>query len=179
MHAANERTFLHWMNMSVTIGSISAALLGVHLTLPDSPMSDTSTAAHRSCSAPHLVHRYTADEHFSFTVGEAVKWRPMPSYCRRAHRSCWECLKPRSHYHSPEHLCQIMSLWSSLDTAYHAQRVIVSQPSMMLPNVRCRRTFCILCGWGPLGGAQCASDLVAGEGGRIRIEHCGVRRHRQ
>ncbi|KAK9918221.1 hypothetical protein WJX75_002340 [Coccomyxa subellipsoidea] len=24
---ANERTFLHWMNMSVTIGSISAALL--------------------------------------------------------------------------------------------------------------------------------------------------------
>jgi uncharacterized membrane protein YidH (DUF202 family) len=25
---ANERTFLHWMNMSVTIGSISAALLG-------------------------------------------------------------------------------------------------------------------------------------------------------
>lgn len=30
MHAAtaNERTFLHWMNMSVTIGSISAALLG-------------------------------------------------------------------------------------------------------------------------------------------------------
>lgn len=26
---ANERTFLHWMNMSVTIGSISAALLGV------------------------------------------------------------------------------------------------------------------------------------------------------
>jgi uncharacterized membrane protein YidH (DUF202 family) len=26
--AANERTFLHWMNMSVTIGSISAALLG-------------------------------------------------------------------------------------------------------------------------------------------------------
>ena len=28
--AANERTFLHWMNMSVTIGSISAALLGAH-----------------------------------------------------------------------------------------------------------------------------------------------------
>lgn len=26
---ANERTFLHWMNMSVTLGSISAALLGV------------------------------------------------------------------------------------------------------------------------------------------------------
>eukprot|EP00890_Picochlorum_soloecismus_P000314 jgi/Picsp_1/1283/NSC_04764-R1_vacuolar transport chaperone-like protein len=26
---ANERTFLHWMNMSVTTGSISAALLGV------------------------------------------------------------------------------------------------------------------------------------------------------
>lgn len=26
---ANERTFMHWMNMSVTIGSISAALLGV------------------------------------------------------------------------------------------------------------------------------------------------------
>eukprot|EP00877_Chromochloris_zofingiensis_P009474 jgi/Chrzof1/4780/Cz14g26060.t1 len=26
---ANERTFLHWMNMSVTIGSISAALSGV------------------------------------------------------------------------------------------------------------------------------------------------------
>lgn len=26
---ANERTFLHWMNMSVTIGSISAAMLGV------------------------------------------------------------------------------------------------------------------------------------------------------
>ena len=26
--AANERTFLHWMNMSVTIGSISAALVG-------------------------------------------------------------------------------------------------------------------------------------------------------
>lgn len=26
--AANERTFLHWMNMSVTTGSISAALLG-------------------------------------------------------------------------------------------------------------------------------------------------------
>lgn len=25
---ANERTFLHWMNMSVTLGSISAALLG-------------------------------------------------------------------------------------------------------------------------------------------------------
>jgi len=25
---ANERTFLHWMNMSVTTGSISAALLG-------------------------------------------------------------------------------------------------------------------------------------------------------
>lgn len=25
---ANERTFLHWLNMSVTIGSISAALLG-------------------------------------------------------------------------------------------------------------------------------------------------------
>ena len=28
-YAANERTFLHWMNMSVTIGSISAALLGM------------------------------------------------------------------------------------------------------------------------------------------------------
>ena len=28
--AANERTFLHWMNMSVTIGSISAALLGAY-----------------------------------------------------------------------------------------------------------------------------------------------------
>ena len=27
--AANERTFLHWMNMSVTIGSISAAMLGM------------------------------------------------------------------------------------------------------------------------------------------------------
>lgn len=26
---ANERTFLHWMNMSVTLGSIAAALLGV------------------------------------------------------------------------------------------------------------------------------------------------------
>jgi len=26
---ANERTFLHWMNMAVTTGSISAALLGV------------------------------------------------------------------------------------------------------------------------------------------------------
>lgn len=26
---ANERTFLHWMSMSVTIGSIAAALLGV------------------------------------------------------------------------------------------------------------------------------------------------------
>jgi len=26
---ANERTFLHWMNTSVTIGSISAALAGV------------------------------------------------------------------------------------------------------------------------------------------------------
>jgi uncharacterized membrane protein YidH (DUF202 family) len=26
---ANERTFLHWMNMSVTIGSIAAALSGV------------------------------------------------------------------------------------------------------------------------------------------------------
>ncbi|WIA20489.1 hypothetical protein OEZ85_004889 [Tetradesmus obliquus] len=26
---ANERTFLHWMNVSVTIGSISAALSGV------------------------------------------------------------------------------------------------------------------------------------------------------
>ncbi|KAK9835760.1 hypothetical protein WJX74_007340 [Apatococcus lobatus] len=26
---ANERTFLHWMNMSVTIGSISAAMLGI------------------------------------------------------------------------------------------------------------------------------------------------------
>jgi hypothetical protein len=26
--AANERTFLHWMNVSVTIGSISAALSG-------------------------------------------------------------------------------------------------------------------------------------------------------
>jgi hypothetical protein len=26
--AANERTFLHWMNMSVTLGSICAALLG-------------------------------------------------------------------------------------------------------------------------------------------------------
>jgi uncharacterized membrane protein YidH (DUF202 family) len=26
---ANERTFLHWMNMSVTVGSISAALIGV------------------------------------------------------------------------------------------------------------------------------------------------------
>lgn len=26
---ANERTFLHWMNMAVTLGSISAALLGV------------------------------------------------------------------------------------------------------------------------------------------------------
>lgn len=25
---ANERTFLHWMNMAVTTGSISAALLG-------------------------------------------------------------------------------------------------------------------------------------------------------
>lgn len=28
--AANERTFLHWMNTSVTIGSISAALAGEH-----------------------------------------------------------------------------------------------------------------------------------------------------
>lgn len=26
--AANERTFLHWMNMAVTIGSISAAMSG-------------------------------------------------------------------------------------------------------------------------------------------------------
>ncbi|KAK9799708.1 hypothetical protein WJX73_001059 [Symbiochloris irregularis] len=26
---ANERTFLHWMNMSVTVGSISAALVGI------------------------------------------------------------------------------------------------------------------------------------------------------
>lgn len=26
---ANERTFLHWMNMSVTIGSITAALSGI------------------------------------------------------------------------------------------------------------------------------------------------------
>eukprot|EP01023_Acetabularia_acetabulum_P002163 TRINITY_DN1082_c0_g1_i7.p3 TRINITY_DN1082_c0_g1~~TRINITY_DN1082_c0_g1_i7.p3 ORF type:complete len:131 (+),score=15.76 TRINITY_DN1082_c0_g1_i7:155-547(+) len=26
---ANERTFLHWMNMSVTLGSIAAALAGV------------------------------------------------------------------------------------------------------------------------------------------------------
>ncbi|GBG00376.1 vacuolar transporter chaperone [Raphidocelis subcapitata] len=26
---ANERTFLHWMNMAVTIGSISAAMSGV------------------------------------------------------------------------------------------------------------------------------------------------------
>ncbi|KAK9864228.1 hypothetical protein WJX84_012337 [Apatococcus fuscideae] len=26
---ANERTFLHWMNMAVTIGSISAAMLGI------------------------------------------------------------------------------------------------------------------------------------------------------
>lgn len=26
---ANERTFLHWMNMSVTIGSIAAALVGL------------------------------------------------------------------------------------------------------------------------------------------------------
>jgi len=26
---ANERTFLHWMNMSVTLGSICAALLGL------------------------------------------------------------------------------------------------------------------------------------------------------
>jgi uncharacterized membrane protein YidH (DUF202 family) len=25
---ANERTFLHWMNMAVTLGSVSAALLG-------------------------------------------------------------------------------------------------------------------------------------------------------
>lgn len=31
--AANERTFLHWMNMSVTIGSISAALLGKEIFL--------------------------------------------------------------------------------------------------------------------------------------------------
>lgn len=27
--AANERTFLHWLNISVTVGSISAAMLGV------------------------------------------------------------------------------------------------------------------------------------------------------
>eukprot|EP00891_Asterochloris_glomerata_P008491 jgi/Astpho2/8491/Aster-05533 len=27
--AANERTFLHWLNMSVTVGSISAALIGI------------------------------------------------------------------------------------------------------------------------------------------------------
>ncbi|KAK9825872.1 hypothetical protein WJX81_007432 [Elliptochloris bilobata] len=26
---ANERTFLHWLNISITMGSISAALLGV------------------------------------------------------------------------------------------------------------------------------------------------------
>lgn len=30
---ANERTFLHWMNMSVTLGSISAALLGENVFL--------------------------------------------------------------------------------------------------------------------------------------------------
>jgi uncharacterized membrane protein YidH (DUF202 family) len=27
--AANERTFLHWLNIAVTVGSISAAMLGV------------------------------------------------------------------------------------------------------------------------------------------------------
>jgi len=34
--AANERTFLHWMNMAVTTGSISAALLGKDTTLLNS-----------------------------------------------------------------------------------------------------------------------------------------------
>jgi len=41
---ANERTFLHWMNMSVTLGSISAALLGV------------SGVAHKSWGKAYEAH---------------------------------------------------------------------------------------------------------------------------
>jgi uncharacterized membrane protein YidH (DUF202 family) len=44
---ANERTFLHWMNMSVTLGSIAAALLGV------------SGVAHRSWGQ-HYTHHAAA-----------------------------------------------------------------------------------------------------------------------
>lgn len=63
---ANERTFLHWMSMSVTTGSISAALLGV--------------AGH--------AHRHWGSD---FTVGYAAV-RSCWEACRDGLHMCWSCV---------------------------------------------------------------------------------------
>ena len=109
LRAANERTFLHWMNMSVTIGSISAALLGAqHAT---------------SVVLKILWHNPTSCACFSLTGVEALTSHTCAGVSAHAHKNWGQQYEGHAIFvRSVSLVLMVLSIFMAIYAAYNFHR---------------------------------------------------------